>query len=478
MKIFFLSLPFEVKNSGDYDYCTNLVQLLKNKEGIEAEYITTDQLTQLTDIKNKVKDLSEVILNKNNGGELFYSSLDNFYEDQRRRDIAKAILEYLTKNKSPQKNILNLQLRPPESGFIFTVKDLTKLKTDNFKICITCHEYKLNFDRKWLQSIMHPYFKEADLVIFFNKKDRSNACKHANHSVFLDKILLETISRKDIKLLSHSFPKQSCKSLKLISQDKTPCFFLDKQELTSLKCDMLIGQLSNVESQGKPKGAPIRYKDIHGAIALSNKFKLEWGVREGIRILETPGGKFKVSGTIINPYVTKEIESIKSTPSQTYVFEHDQYNLQKISQLSRVPPTAINIKAIKEYRSKIDFFDSKAPNIMIFGLIRNNKGYTNAIDIIREIHYNYKIELPSTRLIIVGNVGDTEASGSLAEIINAKFNCPEIIDKATLKLADSSSEEDLCQIVDETVSKIQSYRSDRTQQKIKAIKEALLNVAA
>ena len=76
--------------------------------------------------------------------------------------------------------ILNPQLRPPETGFALCPSDLKALKEEGVKIALTCHEYKLNFSRRWLQTILHAYFSEAELVFFFNQKDLNNAAKHAD----------------------------------------------------------------------------------------------------------------------------------------------------------------------------------------------------------------------------------------------------------------------------------------------------------
>ena len=173
MKVFFVSFPFDEKNSGDYDYCQKIVNGINQINPSSAEYVTGDKIGfQVADKDNLI---SELIKYRNNGGKQFYDQLVKYYTDPLRIKLATQIKEYIKLNKATQ-NILNLQFRPPETGFIFSPEDLEDLKVDGFKICITCHEYKLNYDRRWLQTISHPYFQISDLVLFFNEKDIKNAC--------------------------------------------------------------------------------------------------------------------------------------------------------------------------------------------------------------------------------------------------------------------------------------------------------------
>ena len=169
LKIFFLSFPFDEPNSGDFDYCNIMTRLLNEIAPNSAEFInnlvvkfSTAKLKLLTTQLNEFK---------NDGGELFYNNLEKYFEDSSRKELANLILSYI-QNQKNKFNILNIQLRPPEAGLIFSALELKDLQNRfGFLISITVHEYKLNFQRRWLQTICHDYFQVADLLYFFNSKD-------------------------------------------------------------------------------------------------------------------------------------------------------------------------------------------------------------------------------------------------------------------------------------------------------------------
>lgn len=169
-KIFFLTYPFNEKNSGDYDYCSVMVDAInKSNTSTIAQYITAEVL--------EIALLDKIIGAKNKGGSSFKDSMNEYFKNHQRSENASKIIEFIAKDIAPQK-VLNIQMRPPESGFIFTPKEIEEIKALGIKVCITCHEYKLNYTRTWLQEIMHPYFAVADKVFFFNEKDLSNANKY------------------------------------------------------------------------------------------------------------------------------------------------------------------------------------------------------------------------------------------------------------------------------------------------------------
>lgn len=386
----------------------------------------------------------------------------DFYDNSNRKELAFLIKEYLLKNKAAERNIINLQLRPPETGFLFNPQDLLELQENEFKICITCHEYKLNYDRKWLQSILHPYFEVADLVFFFNEKDISNANKHANRSVFLDD-LLSNPGKQTYESLLHGFSSKSHSTLIRAPHPENLNLVVTKQEFTQLKCDALVGELRGI------KGSSIRYSESGHKVKVTPPFILEWGIRENIEIpVETllkQESKFFVSGVIINPFLTKEITAIKDKSSGDFLFNHRPYDLISKSKLTRVPPTTADITG---YNSKIGSYLIKPANIIIFGLIREGKGYEDAIEIIKEVHYNNKEALPTTRLIMVGKPDSLKL---LAEIINKKFDCPKIITEDLLSAILYSEIKVFGEIIETAKKSLLDYKLD-------AIKNALIKIRA
>jgi hypothetical protein len=441
MKVFFVSLPFDEKNSGDYDYCQKLANTLNQTRQISAEYITGNTLGfKFADIDRLTRELTQ---DKKNGGKEFYDRISKYCSDSRRQELAYTLKEYVQNNKAEQ-NILNIQLRPPETGFLLTPQDLEELQTQGFKVCITCHEYKLNYDRRWLQTILHPYFKIADLVLFFNEKDMRNASKHANRSAFLDDILND--GNIDSAKLSHKL--LSTPHLKQISSSTADIFTLSvtKAELLELKCDFFIGELKY------DKGLPIRYSESGKKTKASPPLTLEWGIRTNLEIPKQEN-KFSVSGVIINSS-TKELSKIQNTAQEaSFKFDHNSYDLNIKSKLTRVPPTIG-----EESKGNITDFMAKPPNIIIFGLIRQGKGYENAIDVITEI--SHREELKTTRLIILGNPSSLNL---LAEIIRKKFDCSEINEDILENIANESQD---------TQALIRSI----TEKKLRSIKSKLIEI--
>jgi hypothetical protein len=189
--------------------------------------------------------------------------------------------------------ILNLQLRPPETGFAFIPEDIRAFQEAGIKVNVTCHEYKLNNTRRHLQAIMHGYFEAADSVSFFNAKDLNNASRHANRSAF---------------------------------DDKT---------------------------------------------------------------------KFPLGGKDVEP------------------FKHDPYDLRSKTLLTRVPPT------VAYQRPTLEEFETRPPNMIAFGLIRENKGFEQALDIARNINEREWADGAKPRMIIAGA---PSSPGLLARIIETKFD--------------------------------------------------------
>ena len=144
-KIFIASFPFDEKDTGDYDYCVAIANAINGHKSnsYKAKYITSADISNYEPVF--ARSLLTIIKAKNNGGIGFYKSLSEFYENQSRRDLVKSVIDYMVSKKGEQTAIFNLQLRPPETGFLFSPQDLLEIKKQNFKICVTCHEYELNF---------------------------------------------------------------------------------------------------------------------------------------------------------------------------------------------------------------------------------------------------------------------------------------------------------------------------------------------
>ena len=182
-KYYFFSAPFESLNSGDGDYISALVEAIRKEDKVDAEYITGEGWSYDPNIPSLVK-LNE---SRNRGNE-FATSLDLAKKDPRRQAIVKQVIERILADAAHNQVTprLMLQLRPPETGAMFMPEDLAECKRKGIQVSVTCHEYKLNYDkREYLQAYAQKYFVEADQVIFFNEKDANNAAKHAGHTNFL-----------------------------------------------------------------------------------------------------------------------------------------------------------------------------------------------------------------------------------------------------------------------------------------------------
>lgn len=412
-KIFIISFPFDERDTGDYDYCTAIEAAINASEGnYKAKYVTSEDIDKYD--THTAQELLSIIKGKNSGGKVFYNSLYRFYENDVRITLAASVIQYIKNNKSADGTIVNIQLRPPETGFLFSPEDLRQLKDDGFKVCITCHEYELNYDRQWLQSIMHPYFQIADSVLFFNEKDQISASGHADHSIFAEKILSELTEIPD--------SIQQARLLKLSAQNtlsSVSCSFLDnaiipsvyvlEKEMTDLDCKMLIGEINFAN------GEPVRYSVAGNITKARPPITLEWGVRENISVHTAVS--FSVSGIIIYPKNVSVFTTKANIIEPKFTFGHDTYKLAEKSGLTRVLPTTAEIS------SNFQEFLDKAPNIVIFGLIRENKGFEDAISIIREIGDKYKKELPNTRLLVVGKASSCDL---LAEILKKKFGLDKL----------------------------------------------------
>ena len=283
MKIFFVSFPFEDENSGDYDYCVSTVHAINSikNPNVTATYITSRNVDGYN-VTEAIGLLSSINAEKNEGGTLFYDALSDFYKNIQRTNIVSDIFQYITSSSivdqsSDRQNILNLQLRAPETGFLFSPGDLEYIKSEGFKVCITCHEYELNYSRKWLQTICHEYFKVADLVLFFSEQDKLSASMHAIKDSFLDTIFTSTSRFNDPSILLNSFSSADHSTLRKIKRDHMDddALLVTNQSLTSLDCALFVGNIKFAKS------APTRCSFSGQTFNLSEAaaFELEYGIR-------------------------------------------------------------------------------------------------------------------------------------------------------------------------------------------------------
>ena len=240
MKIFLLSLPYDKPNSGDYDYCYQLVKAINESQEAEAVYV--DSQTLKMDPKDNVLGILAPVLEKRNkGGKEFYDELRSYYEKPKRQTLVNKVTKYIEEDPAVKK-ILSLQIRAPETGFLLSPQDLVTIKKTGVKICITCHEYKLNYDRRWLQSILHYYFIEADMIFFFNEKDQKNAAKHANYSMFWEYLSSNELRDKSqMHKILNGFHSCEISVLAGAKDDQHINLAVSKNHLSDVDCAQPIG---------------------------------------------------------------------------------------------------------------------------------------------------------------------------------------------------------------------------------------------
>lgn len=165
MKIYITCEPFSTPKTGDYDYVYQLSRLIP-----DAELLKTDN--------NEMRDLYLDTLydGKKDNYKSFMKKYNKLYNNKKRQLLVKTYIDKILDN-SDNKKILWLNLRPPESGFLFFPDDLERLKRNGIKILITVHEFYINSYRKYNKIITINLLKYADHVIFFNKIDANEAVK-------------------------------------------------------------------------------------------------------------------------------------------------------------------------------------------------------------------------------------------------------------------------------------------------------------
>lgn len=72
---------------------------------------------------------------------------------------------------------LDIHIRPPDCGVFINPADIAMFKKSGIKVNLTIHEYKQNFNRRYLQQYTHELMRKANRVLFFNQKDRDSAIR-------------------------------------------------------------------------------------------------------------------------------------------------------------------------------------------------------------------------------------------------------------------------------------------------------------
>ena len=97
MKIFFASFPFDEENSGDYDYCTAVVDTINSiaPKSTSATYVTSRDIDGYTLGENLTAVFEALRTSK--GSQSFYDILSDFHEESiERGEIASKIIQYIT----------------------------------------------------------------------------------------------------------------------------------------------------------------------------------------------------------------------------------------------------------------------------------------------------------------------------------------------------------------------------------------------
>lgn len=168
IKIYFLTLPNNQKNTGDFDYVTKVVNAINrlNKDKlIQAEHITENVISEIKEITSKL-------------GTLSIPRQNNYIDNIARKEVINRVLEYIIYDSAKTGSIpcINLQLHFPNTGFLFCPEDLVHFKNNNIKVFLTCHEYALYHDRPNIQIDLQKFFSLADKIIFLTRYDQKCAC--------------------------------------------------------------------------------------------------------------------------------------------------------------------------------------------------------------------------------------------------------------------------------------------------------------
>lgn len=162
-KTYLVTAPFQRSNSGDGDYIDGIVQLFEDRSNYW--YITLDGWPRKGEFH-----ASNLIMDRRKG-----TPTKPFLESLR-RDAVAYILALIEEDDTDRPKVLNLQLRPPDNGTLFSPDDLRMFRAKGITVVITCHEYKLNSilaggEVSTLNTYSQSLFTEADGVMFFNQQD-------------------------------------------------------------------------------------------------------------------------------------------------------------------------------------------------------------------------------------------------------------------------------------------------------------------
>lgn len=211
-----LAYGLEEKNISDiFDYAqleksiTDIIEKIDQKLTLKAdpqlqqlrkEYHELKQnvLSPTTSPKALLKDLELLVTNRSEinreysallpsyFGKIKFSAKDLFhmaYESNQQDPTKKSVIDDLIRSMKPidEETVLDIHIRPPDTGVFITPKDIKRIQSHGIKVNITVHEYKQNYTRRYLQQYTHDLLREADSVLFFNERDRDNACYAAKH---------------------------------------------------------------------------------------------------------------------------------------------------------------------------------------------------------------------------------------------------------------------------------------------------------
>lgn len=181
LKIFFVTSPFELGQSGDSDYVAAISSLF----GSNGVYLHTPR--EALDNPVYREELKPYLKENGKGGvrSMMFPSktIEPSEEDKEiegiRRNVVKNFISKI-KSLTPKGTmpILNLQIRPPDTGMMIWPEDIVQFRAEGIRVVITCHEYRLNGIRgNTANKVSQLYFDQADHIIFFNEQDRLTAIK-------------------------------------------------------------------------------------------------------------------------------------------------------------------------------------------------------------------------------------------------------------------------------------------------------------
>ena len=163
----FQSLLTEFKNDSYFE--SELIVIFDKLSGLHEDNcydINTDAVIRIdnTDLKNS-----------------FANHFNAAYEVAKhcpdRIAVVKNIKRTIQSIGQGKKVALDIHIRLPDTGVFFMPSDISLFKRQGMAVNITVHEYKQNYTRPYLQQRTHALLVQADSVLFFNEKDKSNAIR-------------------------------------------------------------------------------------------------------------------------------------------------------------------------------------------------------------------------------------------------------------------------------------------------------------